>query len=90
MPIADLADALAKQGIDVRSVLTQTTSRPGQPDVVTDIGLDLGDGLCLYQFADGGVVLHSWRAEDEWVEIGEFDSEQVSDLAQAIKEESRS
>jgi hypothetical protein len=88
MTIADLADALAKQGVEVRRILTQTTHRPGvSPDVVVPVGLELGNGLWLDQgMGDDRMTLYRWDPEDEWVEIGEYQSAQVGDLIKAIKE----
>jgi hypothetical protein len=89
LPLQKLADHLKAQGIEVVRVLNQTSHRPGvSPDVVTAIGLELGKGLCVYQYRrEGIVVLYQWENEgDDWVEIGDYESGEVEDLVKAIRE----
>jgi hypothetical protein len=88
MTIQQLAEHLRAQGIEVRRVLQQTTHRPGgSPDVVVPVGLELGNGLWLDRgMGDDRMTLYRWDPEDEWVEIGEYQSAQVADLVDDIKE----
>jgi hypothetical protein len=88
MFMKDLAEYLRGEGVEVRGVLNQTTPRPGQyPDVVVPIGLELENGLCLYKYGDSRVWLYWWRPEEEdWVEIGGYETAKVDDLVRAIKD----
>jgi hypothetical protein len=96
MDVQGLADVLRTLGVEVRGVLNQTTHRPGvQPNVVTPRGLELGGGLCLYQFdREGSMWLYEWvpfgddTNEDggDWQEVGEFEPTEVDELIEAARE----
>jgi hypothetical protein len=90
MTIAELADALTAQGIEVRGVLHQTTHRPGvDPDVVVLVGLELGNRLSLFQYGEGRVVLLQsvlYDEDDNGLEpIGEYGPTEVDQLVEAIR-----
>jgi hypothetical protein len=86
MNVNELAEYLRTEGVEVLRILNQTTHRPGQPDVVVAVGLELGNDLCLYQYRGGRVTLYQWMPDgDGWVEEEEFETAQVGDLVKAIR-----
>jgi hypothetical protein len=86
MGIDELDEYLRQQGVEVRYLLHQRTHRPGQPDVVTPVGLELGNDLAVYVYGDGSMVLSWWPDDDSWEEIGEFAPTEVDELLEAIRE----
>jgi hypothetical protein len=48
MFMKDLAEYLRGEGVEVRRVLNQTTNRPGHPDVVVGVRLELGNDLDIF------------------------------------------